>query len=327
MPRPPARRFQSALVALVSAYLKSTYGVGAALTGHYPEHGLSIANVHALFEDACRVSGDGLFGLHFGQRLERGAYGLVEFELRSVSSGRAALERLASRGALINPLVQWHFEERSDDVSIHHRVPRADGVGRHANLFTVVRVVAIAREMFGPGLSPTQVWFAHREPACPPQLAEYLGTQRVAFGRSSNGLAFTKADAAMTPLSADPALCQALTLHSAARAEMGPDDIVWHVERALRELLPARLTLATVGKRLSITPRTLQRRLSEAGASFNGLCNGVRRARAEELLRADEPISSIAKAVGFGDTGAFVRAFRGWLGITPGQFRATTRAR
>ena len=85
-------------------------------------------------------------------------------------------------------------------------------------------------------------------------------------------------------------------------------------------------TLAKAARRLQVTPRTLQRRLVDEGVSFGGLLTEVRRTQAERLLaRSEEPIAAVAQQVGYADTATFARAFRGWTGTTPGQFRARSR--
>jgi AraC-like DNA-binding protein len=39
------------------------------------------------------------------------------------------------------------------------------------------------------------------------------------------------------------------------------------------------------------------------------------------LLRSQRPIKQVAQAVGFQNEKSFIRAFRGWTGITPGEWR------
>jgi AraC-like DNA-binding protein len=41
----------------------------------------------------------------------------------------------------------------------------------------------------------------------------------------------------------------------------------------------------------------------------------------DQLRRTDRPIKQIALAVGFRNEKSFARAFRGWTGATPGNFR------
>jgi AraC-like DNA-binding protein len=237
------------------------------------------------------------------------------------------MEQLARYGALINPLVRWSLEVDGDEVALHHRAPKPGGVGRQGNLFTVTRILQIAREMMGDDVKPTHAWFAHHEDACPPEVQAFLGcdAHAIAFGRASNGLAFSARTLERVPVGADAELNRALELHGRAVMERcgDVDDAYERARAVVLELLPrGGATLVKVARKLHVTPRTLQRRLQENGASFAALLTEVRRAQAERLLgHTSRPVADIAEAVGYADAAAFVRAFRGWTGTTPGKFR------
>ncbi|MBK9197633.1 MAG: AraC family transcriptional regulator [Betaproteobacteria bacterium] len=73
---------------------------------------------------------------------------------------------------------------------------------------------------------------------------------------------------------------------------------------------------------LAVSPRTLHRQLKDEGATLQGLKDEVRRARATELLlRTPRPIKQVAAAAGFLNEKSFIRAFRGWTGQSPAEFR------
>lgn len=73
---------------------------------------------------------------------------------------------------------------------------------------------------------------------------------------------------------------------------------------------------------LNLSPRTLHRQLKEEGASLQQLKDSVRRDLATELLlRTLRPIKQIAAEVGFQNEKSFMRAFKGWTGQTPEEFR------
>jgi AraC-like DNA-binding protein len=73
---------------------------------------------------------------------------------------------------------------------------------------------------------------------------------------------------------------------------------------------------------LHVSPRTLHRQLKEEGATLQGLKDEVRQARAIELLhRTTRPIKQVAEAAGFRNEKSFIRAFKGWTGLSPAEFR------
>lgn len=79
---------------------------------------------------------------------------------------------------------------------------------------------------------------------------------------------------------------------------------------------------------LSLSPRTLQRQLAAEGTSLQALKDEARRERAIELLqRSQRPIKQVALAAGFRNEKSFIRAFRGWTGLAPGDVRRAGPAR
>ncbi len=73
---------------------------------------------------------------------------------------------------------------------------------------------------------------------------------------------------------------------------------------------------------LNLSARTLHRQLKEEGASLQQLKDAVRRDLAMDLLlRTHRPIKQIAAEVGFQNEKSFMRAFKGWTGQTPEEFR------
>jgi len=77
-----------------------------------------------------------------------------------------------------------------------------------------------------------------------------------------------------------------------------------------------------VAQELGVSERTLQRRLTEEGTSFQSLLSAVRRARAHQLL-ADPALdlTEVALLLGYEDQSSFFRAFKIWEGVTPATWR------
>ena len=100
-------------------------------------------------------------------------------------------------------------------------------------------------------------------------------------------------------------------------------------EQALRQMLQHALpqhSAESLAALLHVSPRTLHRQLKEEGATLQGLKDEVRRTRAVELLhRTQRPIKQVAEAAGFVNEKSFIRAFRGWTGQSPAEFRRVVR--
>ncbi|MEQ8273070.1 MAG: AraC family transcriptional regulator ligand-binding domain-containing protein [Deltaproteobacteria bacterium] len=70
--------------------------------------------------------------------------------------------------------------------------------------------------------------------------------------------------------------------------------------------------LERVAEHLAITPRTLQRRLSDEGTTFSKVVDGLRQQSAERLLREGVPAERAAEMLGFASAESFRRSLRRW---------------
>jgi AraC-like DNA-binding protein len=86
------------------------------------------------------------------------------------------------------------------------------------------------------------------------------------------------------------------------------------------------LTIGDCANLVSMSSRTLQRRLADHETSFNELLDQVRFDTAKQLLRDDSiSISNICYELGYENPANFTRAFRRWAGVTPRQHRKLSR--
>jgi AraC-like DNA-binding protein len=70
----------------------------------------------------------------------------------------------------------------------------------------------------------------------------------------------------------------------------------------------------------------LIRRLKRGGTSYGTIRDGVRRTLATDYLaNSSLSISRIAYRLGYQDPSNFGRAFRGWFGMSPGNYRKKAR--
>lgn len=90
----------------------------------------------------------------------------------------------------------------------------------------------------------------------------------------------------------------------------------------VRTLLQAGHDQSAVAEALSMSTKTLARRLSLERCSFRELANEVKCQRATSLLHAGLTVESISEQLGYEDTRSFRRAFRRWMSASPSQYRA-----
>lgn len=84
--------------------------------------------------------------------------------------------------------------------------------------------------------------------------------------------------------------------------------------------------LQEVARRLHLPSWTLRRKLAEEGTQFRTILNDTRRDLATAYIRDTElAFGEIAYLLGFASAEAFQRAFKRWLGQTPGDYRRAQR--
>lgn len=86
--------------------------------------------------------------------------------------------------------------------------------------------------------------------------------------------------------------------------------------------------LHEVALRLHVSPRTLIRRLREAGTTYQAIVDDIQMARARDLLdNAAYRVCDVAVELGFHDPASFGRSFKRWFGMTPGAYRGGSNGR
>jgi AraC-like DNA-binding protein len=88
-----------------------------------------------------------------------------------------------------------------------------------------------------------------------------------------------------------------------------------------------RPSVEKVAEAMRLSPRTLQRRLTEQETSYQKLLDDMRDHTARRLLiDTDLDAGEIAFLPGFDELNSFTRAFHGWEGATPTRWRQSQRA-
>jgi AraC-like DNA-binding protein len=72
---------------------------------------------------------------------------------------------------------------------------------------------------------------------------------------------------------------------------------------------------------MSISVRTLQKRLEGEGVVFSDLLRNVRQRLAKRYLRENYTVEEITYLLGFSEPSVFRKAFKKWSGVMPGEYR------
>jgi AraC-like DNA-binding protein len=80
-------------------------------------------------------------------------------------------------------------------------------------------------------------------------------------------------------------------------------------------------TMEQLADWMCMSPRTLQRRLQDAGYTYRMLLQEIKLKMALEMLETRRcGLSELAETLGFSDQGSFSRSFRKWTGQAPSRY-------
>jgi AraC-like DNA-binding protein len=152
---------------------------------------------------------------------------------------------------------------------------------------------------------------------------------RVRFKAGRNALVFHSMDLDRPFVTHNKELLAVLGAHveSELKARNTSLNVGEQVKQSLRcSMAGKRPALQDVAYELGMSARTLQRRLTVAGFTFQQLVEDTRRELARHFLQ--QPAVELHEAaflLGFEDANSFFRAFQGWEGTTPGEWRERNR--
>lgn len=237
----------------------------------------------------------------------------------------------ALEGALSHaPLVMPAYTMRRHDVrdQVHLVFERQHDFGEVNDFFTETVVAAFLQ--IAPFLSrlPSHLPEAHFRHQAMGKVSDYEQAfpVRFLFNARKDQIVLAREDLAI-PLLAPSRTAHMLmkaTLEQQHRLRPNGHPISQEVRRvfgkALRE--HQQVDLARMAHALSLSPRTLSRRLQQEGTTLPQLRAEASIEHAEVLLlETNKSILQIANASGFEDAAAFTRAFRRTTGRTPSQLR------
>jgi AraC-like DNA-binding protein len=266
----------------------------------------------------------------FARPLPWGSYGLLARASLSASTLGVALKRWCRHHGLLTPDIALSLSTQGDEARItltEHRPPGGPAGGDGQREFCFVSVL---RNVHG-----LACWFVDsRIPllgagfpfAAPPHADAYrvLFDGPTRFGADDASIRFDARYLALAVKRDEAAMNQMLqrALPIQVRPYRRDRLLVQRVRQVLLTQPQDAHNADDLATLLHLSARTLHRQLKAEGATLQALKDEVRRDRAMDLLqRTQRPIKQIAEAAGFQNQKSFIRAFKGWTGLAPGEWR------
>lgn len=277
-----------------------------------------------LLDAGAALAQDAHFGLHVGEHVKLGTYSVYGLVLLACRDFGQAFEQTVRYEALAHDLGRSQLSQHGATAQYAwtSHYPEAS---RHLADSIFAGIQTFGHWLAGGRMPPARLSFTHAGSADTREYERVFGALP-RFDAPANSACFDAALLALPLPNADTTLYPVLREHAErllSQREAAPPAIVAEVRAAVvRTLAHDRVRLGSIAAGLDMSPRTLQRKLAEAGASFQQVLDGARYALAVDYLRQDSlSLLEIALLLGYQEQSAFTHAFKEWSGSNPGAWR------
>ncbi len=292
-----------------------------------PDEHVDVARYLEVWRRVIAGVGDAAFPIRVASTFQLEDHEVFGFLAMSCETLGQAFDRTAAYRALYCVGARWEIEVSASATRLvwvpWPGDPRDAGY-RAAMDFAVADMSDAIRRLGRQSPRPLAVRLAHAAPADASAYLAHYGVAPV-FGGGLYELSYPVGLREQPVASFNSKLrdyfdqeCRRLVSQRAA----GPST----VEQVRRVLIGSmdggELSMEAVAKRLGLSSRSLQRRLSEEGARYQDVLADIRAEFAKRYLaRGSISASEVAYLLGFTEPPAFFKAFKRWTGMTPREFQ------
>lgn len=293
-----------------------------------PEQRLPLTAVVEVLENSARAADCPTFGLRMAESRQLADFGAISLLLSHQPTLRDALHAVTEYRHLLNEALAIHIEEVGTTVILREEVVDDSPLpSRQANELAIGVIFRMCAALLGTHWHPNAVHFTH---SAPPDLNVHrrvFGARfgcRVEFDGEFNGIVCRRADFDLPNPMADPAMARYARRFVETLPGTNEPSVVLEVRKAIYLLLPmGRATIEQISQGLGLNVRTLQRQLDDAGESFTGLLNVVRRDLAFRYMENKSySLARVAELLGYAMPSSFTRWFTAQYRMSPAAWRA-----
>lgn len=295
-----------------------------------PSQMVSDTDYYALLEKIATVESNGTtLPLRAGAAMRCDDYGAFGLAWKSATNLHGSYERAERYARVLTSVATYEVEKVEQGVFMHlHRVGERCLGMRLSNEATIASIFSISQQVSTQEFKPLAVYFKHSPPKVIADHEAYFGCP-VYFDSDRDALLVSNQSLQAPNQLGDESISSWFDTHLEAELSKLADPnsleqrVRLHVSRALSEGVP---TISDVARHFGISGRTLQRRLSELGYSYQALVDESRRQLAERLLQqTDYSLADVAFMTGF-SSNWFTLSYSGvrlaprsWLGRLPAR--------
>lgn len=291
---------------------------------------LPLESVAALFEQAAEVTKNQSMGLSMGRDFHYESSSLLIVAMLAAPSVGGGLKFLNQYDRYIDSGITTHFRPNGEPVVFSSDLmdmgsPDMAQLNEYLVGFLVQTLLTATRT----AVPLIRVTFRHKQPATTDALRDFFKC-RLEFDAEHNSIYLPSSFLSQPFLTSNKLMFRVLANAMETYFSMG-DKTSGFVGKVCRQIMLedpiANLDSISVARLMGLSTRTLRRRLSEEGFTFNEAKNLARERRAKYLLvNSRASLTEIAFDLGYSELSAFSRAFRSWVGESPQAYRENLRA-
>ena len=290
-----------------------------------PENTISFQALEDLLERCVAATGCQHFGLLLGAGAIGNSFGVLGEIMQHCADVGTAIAHfqqyfhLHDRGAMATRMIE------GKEASLGYLLFDRNGRGvDQINDGAIAIGMGLMRLLCGPKWQPTAVLLSHRRPDDIHPYQQVFGCVPQ-FGVEQAALCFPARDFRRRIAGADREKYALLSERLKTVATRSDLDFADQVRRVVRGLVAVRrCSLDEVAALFLMNRRRINRKLERQGTTFHQISQEALCALAERLMcDTDMTLGEISAMLNYAEAGVFARAFRGWRGVAPSEWRRT----
>lgn len=286
---------------------------------------LDLVSARRLWHKAAALSDDPLLGVRIGLSQDYRSIGVLAPLLWHCPSVSLALKHVATFQTLISENGVFRYGMKPGEKTLrclYEETPAALDASPQQILSVIAGTIRYIRELFDQRVEVRSLVVPTHLALDRKGLSSFLKLPLVAEGdrfgfeldTDNFNVPITGCDPTLYQLSLDYA-------HQLLNAKQKGSELVMNIRGFIANHGLAQASVTQCAHSLQTNARNLQRKLARQGTSFRQLKEEVLKEIAIRELNRGSSIATIAELLGYSETGAFHRAFRGWFGGSPGHLR------
>ncbi|MEJ0057737.1 MAG: AraC family transcriptional regulator ligand-binding domain-containing protein [Bacteroidota bacterium] len=290
---------------------------------------LQFVPAYQVWEQAVKLTGDKLLGLHLGESTNPTILGLVGHLMQSSPDLKEAFRNVTRYSKTATDMFQYSIHKDQDEIILRFEpatvwVKQSPDSARQAVEQAMAGTLNVFYLLSGSKISPLRTTFRHRRPG---PIGEYERVFRSAlqFNAGANQLIFAERQLERKIMSYDLSLYESFErmLDEKSNRQAASESFTRKLTNVVLTVFKGQVpSIQVLASHAGLTTRTLQRKLESEGSTFRKMTGEIKAELARQMLsRPGSKVDYVANVLGYSEASAFRRAFKSWTTMSPRKQR------